>query len=59
MWSLSDMLQSPEVKRPKVGEEVPSEVRAEVRWSLTGVLSLDPQRCSPTISYDIIEYDMI
>jgi len=26
------------VKRPKVGETVPSEVRAEVRWSLTGLL---------------------
>eukprot|EP00931_Biecheleriopsis_adriatica_P007527 TRINITY_DN1087_c1_g1_i1.p1 TRINITY_DN1087_c1_g1~~TRINITY_DN1087_c1_g1_i1.p1 ORF type:complete len:1622 (+),score=458.96 TRINITY_DN1087_c1_g1_i1:58-4923(+) len=26
------------VKRPKVGEEVPSEVRAEVRWNLTGTL---------------------
>jgi len=26
------------VKRPKVGEEVPSEVRAEVRWNLTGAM---------------------
>jgi len=26
------------VRRPKVGEVVPSEVRAEVRWCLTGVL---------------------
>ena len=31
-----------EVKRPKVGEEVPSEVRAEVRWALTGVLPTEP-----------------
>ena len=30
------------VKRPKVGDEVPSEVRAEVRWSLTGMLPLGP-----------------
>lgn len=37
-----------EVKRPKVGEEVPSEVRAEVRWSLTGVLSLDPETFNST-----------
>jgi len=27
-----------QVRRPKVGEVVPAEVRAEVRWSLTGVL---------------------
>ncbi|CAJ1439094.1 unnamed protein product, partial [Effrenium voratum] len=42
------------VKRPKVGEEVPSEVRAEVRWSLTGVLPHVREEWDTLREHDVI-----
>eukprot|EP00439_Symbiodinium_sp_Y106_P023893 s1106_g2.t3 len=42
------------VKRPKVGEEVPSEVRAEVRWSLTGVLPQIREEWDTLREHDVI-----
>ena len=42
MAPLDHLAGETKVKRPKVGDEVPSEVRAEVRWSLTGMLPLGP-----------------
>lgn len=42
------------VKRPKVGDEVPSEVRAEVRWSLTGTLPHIREEWDTLREHDVI-----
>jgi len=42
------------VKRPKVGEEVPAEVRAEVRWSLMGAMSNVRQEWDTLREHDVI-----
>eukprot|EP00434_Breviolum_minutum_P014329 symbB.v1.2.012636.t1/scaffold853.1/size308060/16 len=42
------------VKRPKVGDEVPSEVRAEVRWSLTGMLPHIREEWDTLREHDVI-----
>eukprot|EP00440_Ansanella_granifera_P045495 gb/GFBE01049290.1/.p1 GENE.gb/GFBE01049290.1/~~gb/GFBE01049290.1/.p1 ORF type:complete len:1354 (+),score=420.79 gb/GFBE01049290.1/:1-4062(+) len=42
------------VKRPKVGEEVPSEVRAEVRFNLTGMLPHVRQEWDTLREHDVI-----
>jgi len=42
------------VKRPKVGDEVPSEVRAEVRWNLTGAMPHVKQEWDTLREHDVI-----
>lgn len=42
------------VRRPKVGETVPSEVRAEVKWNLTGVLPHVRQEWDALREHDVI-----
>eukprot|EP00929_Paragymnodinium_shiwhaense_P119627 TRINITY_DN91529_c0_g1_i1.p1 TRINITY_DN91529_c0_g1~~TRINITY_DN91529_c0_g1_i1.p1 ORF type:complete len:1629 (-),score=467.25 TRINITY_DN91529_c0_g1_i1:79-4965(-) len=42
------------VRRPKVGETVPAEVRAEVKWNLTGVMPTVRQEWDQLREHDVI-----